>query len=433
VAQGPSVELNQKRERLRIWVAKGLARFAVLYRSLTWKNLKAAVGASVSNAAKLIWIGICILIIVYIVRDLSSDLVVIEPISVPKTFSESGFVPEVASRRLRDALSEYAIKAGTAMQIPSVAPRGELPSIIVPKLDISLDTIISSIRSVLHYGSRHSISGEIILRSKLAWLRLRIDGKLVHSSQNGFDLETIDDLFAAAVPAVMDEIRPYLVAVTTYRVDPKKAAQKADDMIARLPIYNVNVQWAYVLKGNFFNEQKNVVQAEKAYRKAISLNEKNYVAHTNLGTVLGDLDKNDEALKEFLRAIEIEPKYALAHDGLGSFLIARGKLEEAIAEYRLAIACDPRDAIVRHNLGAALHNKGELDDAIVEYRRAIDIDPKLSTVRTHLAAALHKQGKLDEAIEEYRYAIEIDPKDEHASDGLESALLERNSRASTSN
>src|SRR5947209_13666052 len=85
--------------------------FHKLYRSLTWENLKTAVNAFLSNAAKLLWIALCILIFIIVLQDLSEDLVTIEPISVPKIFSENGYTPEVASRRLRDALSNYALKA----------------------------------------------------------------------------------------------------------------------------------------------------------------------------------------------------------------------------------------------------------------------------------------------------------------------------------
>jgi hypothetical protein len=118
--------------------AKTLSFARAVYQKLTWENLKKAVNTSVGNAAKLLWIAACILIAIYVARDLSSDLVAIEPISVPKTFSESGYTPEVAGRRLRDALNDYAIKANTWMQGPSVVPRDELPNIVVPKLDLSL-------------------------------------------------------------------------------------------------------------------------------------------------------------------------------------------------------------------------------------------------------------------------------------------------------
>lgn len=178
----PSIEQKQEKTKAHLWISKALTRAASLYHGLTWDRLKAVASASVGQAAKLLWIALCILLFILVVRDLSTDLVAIEPISVPKAFSDNGYTPEVASRRLRDALSDYANKANTSMKNPSIAPRDELPNIVVPKIDLSLDTVVSAVHSVLHYGSRRTVSGEMIVRGKLAWLRLRVDGREVFSS-----------------------------------------------------------------------------------------------------------------------------------------------------------------------------------------------------------------------------------------------------------
>jgi hypothetical protein len=176
VAQEPSIEVHQEKGKLRLWIAEALARLRIFYQGISWENLKAAVITSVNNAAKLLWLGACIVFVGFVVKDLSTDLVAIEPISVPKAFSENGYTPEVASHRLNDALNVYVTGAGSLMQAPNVAARDELPKFVIPKIDLSLDTIVASIRSLLHYGSRRTISGELIVRGKLAWLRLRVDG-----------------------------------------------------------------------------------------------------------------------------------------------------------------------------------------------------------------------------------------------------------------
>lgn len=251
----------------------------------------------------------------------------------------------------------------------------------------------------------------------------------MHSSQNGFDLENLDDLFAAAVPSVMEEIRPYLVAVTMYKADPEKAAQKADDIIARLPESDLNVQWAYVLKGYFFSEQKDHVQAEEACRKAIGLNEKNYVAHNNLGNALVHQGRTDEAFAEFRRAIEIEPKDAQARNGLANLLSDQGKIEDASAQYRLGIKHNPRGAMIHNNLGILLYNQGKLDDAAVQFQRAIEINPKISDAHLNLGAIAYWKGKLDEAISHYTDAIAADPKNQTARDYLQLILQERESKS----
>jgi len=65
-----------------------------------------AKNATVSNLLALTWIGLSVVICVLIVREVTRDVVTIEPISVPKELSDRGYTPEVAGHRLRDLASE---------------------------------------------------------------------------------------------------------------------------------------------------------------------------------------------------------------------------------------------------------------------------------------------------------------------------------------
>jgi tetratricopeptide (TPR) repeat protein len=402
----PSVSLQQAKA-IQQFVAN---RIAKVYQFFTWKHLTALVNALFRNMARSLWVVAGILIVIFVAQNISGDFVTIEPISVPKTFSEDGYTPQVAGQHLRDALNEIANRANSSMQHPNIALRGELPNITVPKVELSLDTIISSIRSLLHYGNRRTISGEFTSHGKFVWLHLRIDGREVYKSPSGFDPERPDDLLAAAAPAVMEEIQPYLVAAALYDSDPTKAMEKVDGIIARLPESNVNAQWALMLKGNLFARKEDHVQSEKFLRKAIGLNPSNWAAHDNLGITLFNQSKYDDAIAEFRRAIEINPKHADAYMNLGAALSQQSKYDDAIAEFRRAIEIDPKNALIYYNLGIALFQQGKLDDAIAEFRRAIEIDPKRTESHISLGVALRQQGKLDDAIAEFRRAIEIDPK-----------------------
>jgi hypothetical protein len=48
-----------------------------------------------------------ILIAILLIQELTRRTLVIEPISVPKELAENGYAPDVAARRLRDAVSAY--------------------------------------------------------------------------------------------------------------------------------------------------------------------------------------------------------------------------------------------------------------------------------------------------------------------------------------
>jgi hypothetical protein len=125
----------------------------------------------------------------------------------------------VASRRLCDALGSYAKQSGSNLKGPSVFPRAELPDIVVPKIGLSLDAIVSILRTLLHLGNRQTVSGEFVIRDNLAWLRVRVDGVEVYSSLSGVDVEQPDAALLSAAADVMEKIRPYLVASIIYTMN----------------------------------------------------------------------------------------------------------------------------------------------------------------------------------------------------------------------
>ena len=61
-------------------------------------------------------------------------------------------------------------------------------------------------------------------------------------------------------------------------------------------------------------------------------------AHNNLGNLLGDTGRLDEAEACFQRALELEPEYAQAHSNLGLLYWKAGRLDEAEACLRRSSA-----------------------------------------------------------------------------------------------
>jgi tetratricopeptide (TPR) repeat protein len=162
--------------------------------------------------------------------------------------------------------------------------------------------------------------------------------------------------------------------------------------------------------GNVLGNQGKQDEAVAEYRLAIALDPKNFSPHYNLGYVLGNQGKRDEAIACYRKAIEAAPKYAPAHNNLGNVLRDQGKRDEAIACYRKAIEADPKYALFHVNLGRALSDQGKWDEAIACFKKAIEINPNYVLAHNELGNVLGNQGKLDEAIACYRKAIEIDPK-----------------------
>src|SRR5436853_535048 len=75
--------------------------------------------------------------------------------------------------------------------------------------------------------------------------------------------------------------------------------------------------------------------------RALALKPDYAEAHNNLGNVLTQQDKHDEALASFERALAINPNYAAPHSNSGMTLLAQGRIEQAMTNLRRALALKP--------------------------------------------------------------------------------------------
>lgn len=404
------------------WLARAQRRLRTI---LTWKGITAVFKACVVGVSRAGWAIAGIIVLATFVQSMTSENVSIDSISVPRTLSDSGFSSEVASLRLRDALIRFAQRSGSHMQSPHVALTSELPKMTIPKVDISLDTVTALIRKVLNLGNTRSISGEFILQGDTVWLRLRKEGQEIFTGKTtGFDPTKLDSLLDTAAPSIVQGIRPYLLAAATYNDSPDRAFEMAEEIIARLPSSEIDVQWSLVLQGKYYLDRREAARAETYLRKAIRLNSRNPAAHYGLAIALEQQDKTVAAIVEYRRTIELQPSDALAHNNLGVLLQKQNDIDAAIAEYRRAVAWAPLYAASYNNLGSALREKGQIQEAIAKYRRAIEIDGMYARARYNLGVILKEQRKGDEAIAEFHRAIESSPNDVPSRVGLARTLLD---------
>lgn len=374
-----------------------------------------------------------------IAEELRSDLVTIDPIGVPKTLSDSGYTPEVAGYRLRDALNAYAEASapgddGARLNLNldsvahdddslnsnvdlSISAGHELPNIVVPQIGLSLREIASVIRSALGMTG-HAVAGEITGRGNKYALRLRIDGRQVFSSEE--ETDSPDALMTNAAPAVMEVIRPAAYAMARYRERKEEALLKADQIIAKHDPSDINVQWAYLLKGKHALRNDKFVDAQEMFSKAVNSNANSEQPRIQLGVSLLRGSRTDEAIGEFRKVLAIKPRSAVAYNNIGVALATRAnldnrtnpnaeiyaaKLTQAVTNYKRAIAIEPGYALSYNNLALARATLGLVDESIADYRSAIDIAPHYMFARWNLAYALKTQRRFEEAIQQYRAAI----------------------------
>jgi lipoprotein NlpI len=82
------------------------------------------------------------------------------------------------------------------------------------------------------------------------------------------------------------------------------------------------------------------------------------------------LELRDLAREDFAAALEVDACYAPALTNLGSLLLEEGRLEEAIAHYERAVESDRDYAVAHLNLGVAYKRAGRIAEGVRALRYA---------------------------------------------------------------
>ncbi|MGB7568052.1 MAG: tetratricopeptide repeat protein [Chitinivibrionales bacterium] len=126
--------------------------------------------------------------------------------------------------------------------------------------------------------------------------------------------------------------------------------------------------------GNLLRDRGRKDEAMAQYRASLECNPHDYVAYANLGKMLTDLGRTSEAAADFQKALDIKPAYADAHYGFGLLLAKAGQTDEAIAHDRKALETEPDDIVTLRNLATLLVRQGKLTDAVPVLQRVLALE-----------------------------------------------------------
>jgi tetratricopeptide (TPR) repeat protein len=418
-----------QKDGTRDWVAglRGLHRSAPGYlwqaAQFTYENFASFVGKCLTAIVILV-----VLLIVY--QGLTRHVTVVDTISVPKVLVDRGYSQDVAAQRLRDALAKFSAPLKTTIttadaRASEVALHAEQPDIVVPTVGISIDAVISLMRSLLRSTRSQSMGGELTIDNDKLWLRLRLNGVEFYRSKQGVDPQNPDDVFTAAVPEIMRKISPYLLAQSLYN---SKKLDEAFDLskwiTTNLPENDWNVAYAYNLRGVILTLRKQYPAAEEELNKAMEANRKLDQPHVSLGDLRRDAGKLPQAIEEYHKAIRLAPDDALAHNQLGIALGDSGQLQDALQEFREAAKIAPTRAVYHNNIGVALHRLKDDDGAVAEYRQAIDLNADYALPRENLVVILGARKDFPGIVTQAKQVIRLDSKNGRAHYTLGNALGE---------
>lgn len=161
--------------------------------------------------------------------------------------------------------------------------------------------------------------------------------------------------------------------------------------------------------GNILDDTGRSEEAVEAFKNAIKTDPKDALAYNDLGYVYFKLNRLDNAIIAVEKAVEIDPNCALAYNALGFFCYNSDKYEKSIELFDKAIKLDAGCYQAYINLGLAHNTLGNYSEAVVAYKRAIELNPKDAIIFNNLGLALDRSGHPKEAEEAYKKAIKIDP------------------------
>lgn len=161
--------------------------------------------------------------------------------------------------------------------------------------------------------------------------------------------------------------------------------------------------------------------AERGYRELIASQPAIWQLYFNLGMLLFDQRRFEEALTCYLDgcavnhgSIDLLYNSAICFKELGRF-------DEAIDSYEKALLLDPDDLDCRYNLAGCYRAQGRERDALITYLDTLDFDPNHVSSLKNAAYLLHKNGEHERARELYQRVLQIDPENP-AADHMLAAL-----------
>jgi len=164
-----------------------------------------------------------------------------------------------------------------------------------------------------------------------------------------------------------------------------------------------------LLAGNYA-AQGNHPEAVRQYERVLRFHPYNFNAMLNAGFSCMEMGKTDEAERYFKKGLSILPDSPKAYNNLGCLYLKHKEYNRAIQCFKRAVSLarkkryhavttntETKFAQPHLNLGAAYIAQNRLGDAIGEYEKALQLDPGLETARKRLALLYQKTGNMEKA------------------------------------
>jgi Flp pilus assembly protein TadD len=156
----------------------------------------------------------------------------------------------------------------------------------------------------------------------------------------------------------------------------------------------------YYLGRTKYNENR-FDEAVHAFQQALKLDPRNVKAEDNLGLAFAGLSRNEDAVAAYHTAMDWQKDAPEKNPGpfidLGSLLLDLNRSEEAIGFLRQAIDVAAQDSKVHELLGKAYARLERFPEAQVELEKAVTLAPENPNLPCMLGPVYRKQGQTEKA------------------------------------
>ncbi|MEJ8824779.1 tetratricopeptide repeat protein [Variovorax humicola] len=158
--------------------------------------------------------------------------------------------------------------------------------------------------------------------------------------------------------------------------------------------------------------------AEKVYGRILAVAPDHADALHFMGVLQHQRGHDEQALRLIRRSIELNGSLPDWHNNLGNVLLESGRIDDAASAYEEAVRLGPDRADIFNNLGVLRREQNRHEESEAAYRRAIELDPKYIDAHTNLGSLLHGLLRSEEALETLCNALVLKPRHGRARQAL---------------
>ncbi|MBP6764263.1 MAG: tetratricopeptide repeat protein [Rubrivivax sp.] len=153
-----------------------------------------------------------------------------------------------------------------------------------------------------------------------------------------------------------------------------------------------------------------VPEAREAYMAVLHREPQNADCLHMLGALEGQFGSDEVAAYLIGKAIEISPQEAMFHNNLGNVLLNLKRPEEAEAAYRHAVALEPGRYDAINNLAVLVGRRGDRDGAEKLFKELLEVAPGFTDARENLASLYLRNGRLNDALTQCAIGLVTSPR-----------------------